>query len=730
MTNTRKWARFFSASAAAIAMTGMTAPMMEADAKAKSKPVAVAPAAPAPVVTMEHPLLAPWTGPYGGVPAFDKLKVEDFAPAFDTAIAAAKAEIDAITNNKAAPTFENTMAALERGGRPLTRLNAVFGVYDSTMNVGAMKEISGPVYQKLAAYGDWVTQNEALFRRVEAVAKGEEFKTLTPSQQRLTSESYKRFVRNGVALDAAGKTRLSEINQRLAALFNSFGQNVLADEGTATFIASKDELKGLPDGIVEAMAAAAESKGKKGQWAVVNTRSAVDPFLTYADNRGLREKVWRAFVNRGDNGGARDNNKIIAEILKLRAERARLLGYETHAHWRLEPQMAKTPAAAMDLMMKVWPKAVARVKEEVADQQKIADEESAGVTIEPWDYRYYQEKVRKAKYDLDMNAVTPYMQLDKLREGMMWAAEQNYNIRFEKISDVSVYQPDVTVFKVLNAKTGALRGLWYFDPYAREGKSSGAWMNEYRSQERFEGEVLPIVSNNSNFIKAEGGKPVLISWDDATTMFHEFGHALHGLLSNVDYPSQAGTNTARDFVEFPSQINEHWLSTPEILGRFALHHETGAPLPKELSEKIAKTQTFNEGFATVEYLSAAIVDMKFHLAGAADIDADKFERETLAEIGMPKEIAMRHRSPHFQHVFASDGYSAGYYSYLWSDSLTADAAEVFKKKGFYNKKVAKKFEACILSAGDTKDQAEEFRCFMGRDVDTAALMRKRGFPVN
>ncbi len=728
MQNKGKWARLLSASVMAIAMTGGTV-NMAVEAAPKAKKTAAAPAKPAPVVTMEHPLLAPWTGPYGGVPAFDKVKVEDFQPAFDTAIAAAKAEIDAITNAKDAPTFENTLVAMERAGRPLNRLNAVFGVYDSTMNVGPMQAVSGPVYQKLAAYSDWVSQNEALFRRVEAVYKGDEFKTLTPSQQRLTSEAYKDFVRNGVALDAAGKTRLSEINQRLAALFNGFGQNVLADEQTATFIAKEEDLAGLPDAMIAAMAAAAEGKGKKGEWAVVNTRSAVDPFLTYADNRALREKVWRAFVNRGDNGGAQDNNKAIAEILKLRAERAKLLGYAAHAHWRLEPQMAKTPDAAMDLMMKVWPKAVARVKEEVADQQKIADAEGKGVTIEPWDYRYYQEKVRKAKYDLDMNAVTPYMQLDKLRDGMMWAAEQLFTIRFEKISDVPVYQPDVTAYKVVNAKTGALRGLWYFDPYAREGKSSGAWMNEYRSQERFEGEVLPIVSNNSNFIKAEAGKPVLISWDDANTMFHEFGHALHGLLSNVDYPSQAGTNTARDFVEFPSQINEHWLSTPEILNTYALHAETGAPLPKELFDKIQKTQTFNEGFATVEYLSAAIVDMKFHLAGDAEIDADKFERDTLAAIGMPKEIVMRHRSPHFQHVFASDGYSAGYYSYLWSDSLTADAAEVFKKKGFYNKKVAAKFEKCILSAGDTKDQAEEFRCFMGRDVDTAALMRKRGFPV-
>ena len=719
----RMWKLAQVLSASVLAMS-MTTEAVDAAPK-KTKAAAAAPAQ----AGLDHALLAQWSGPYGGVPAFDKVRVEDFVPALETAIESAKADITAITNNKSAPTFENTLAAMERSGRPLNRFFAVFGVYDSTMNVGPMQDVSGVVYQKAAAYTDWVAQNEALFRRVEAVYKGDGFKTLTPSQQRLTTDSYKEFVRNGVGLDAAGKKRLSEINQRLAALFTQFGQNVLADEQTVTFIDKADDIKGLPDSMVAAMAAAAEAKGKKGQWAVANTRSAVEPYLTYADSRAMREKVWRAFINRGDNGDAHDNNKVIAEILKLRAERAKLLGYKTHAHWRLENQMAKTPEAAMDLMMKVWPKAVARVKQEVADQQKLAAKEGAAITIEPWDYRYYQEKVRKARYDLDMNAVTPYLQMDKLREGMMWAAEKNHHIRFEKICDVPVYHPDVTVYKVVDTRDGRLRGLWYFDPYAREGKSSGAWMNEYRTQEKFDGAVMPIVSNNSNFIKPEGGKPVLISWDDATTMFHEFGHALHGLLSDVDYPSQAGTNTARDFVEFPSQLNEHWLSTPEILNRFAVHHETGEALPKALLAKIEKADKFNEGFKTVEAVSAAIVDMKFHLAGDADIDADAFEREALAGIGMPKEIVMRHRSPQFQHIFSSDGYSAGYYSYLWSDSLTADAAEKFAKNGWYDPATAKLYEDCILSKGDTMDQAEEFRCFMGRDVDTRALLRKRGFPV-
>ena len=680
-------------------------------------------------VTLESPILAPWGGPYGGVPPYDKVEVSQLVPAFETAFVAGKAEIDAITSNPKPATFENTIAALERAGRPLNRLQTIFGVYDSTMSVGPMQEVSGVVYPKLAAYYDQIAQNTALFKRVEAVYKGKEMKRLTKSQQRLVEDDYKGFVRNGVNLDEAGKARLSEINQRLATLFNDFSQNVLADEqGWITWITKKSDLAGLPDSTVAAMASAAEARDKKGQWAVTNTRSSMDPFLTYADSRALREKVWRNFYSRGDNGDAHDNNKIITEVLKLRAERAKLLGYATHAHWRLEPQMAKTPENAMALMMAVWPKAVARVHEEVADMQGVADAEGAKITIEPWDYRYYAEKVRKAKYDLDMNAVKPYLQLEKLREGMMWAAGSLYGITFRPIDDVPVYQDDVRVWEVLDAK-GKHKGLWYFDPYARDGKSSGAWMNEYRTQEKFDGAVAPIVSNNSNFVKTTDGKPILVSWDDAETMFHEFGHALHGLLSNVDYPSQAGTSTARDFVEFPSQLNEHWLPTKEILSKFAVHYETGEPIPEELVGKIEAAKTFNQGFITVEYLAGAIIDMKLHLAGDVDIDPDAFERETLTELGMPKEIPMRHRTPQFTHVFAGDGYSAGYYSYLWSDALTADAAEAFETAGWYDKRTAKRYLDCVLSKGDTVAQDEEFRCFMGRDVDTNALLRDRGFPV-
>ena len=390
--------------------------------------------------------------------------------------------------------------------------------------------------------------------------------------------------------------------------------------------------------------------------------------------------------------------------------------------------MAKTPENTMALMMQVWPKAVARVKEEVRDMQAIADKEGAGITIEPWDYRYYAEKVRKAKYDLDFNEVKPYLQMEKLREGMFWAAGELYGFEFKQVHDVEVFHPDVRVWQVF--KDGQHHGLWVFDPYARRGKRSGAWMNAYRIQQNMGQRITPIVSNNSNFVKGKEGEPVLISWDDAVTMFHEFGHALHGLCSDCQYPSQAGTSVARDYVEFPSQLNEHWLSTPEILSKFAVHYETGEPIPAELVAKIEKASTFNQGFSTVEYLASALIDMKLHLAGNVKIDPDEFERKTLAEIGMPKEIPMRHRTPQFQHIFSSDGYSAGYYSYLWSDALTADAAEVFEEAGtYYDKEISKKLYNDIMSVGDTIDPAEGFRRFRGRDVDTKALLRKRGFPT-
>ncbi len=682
--------------------------------------------------TTDSILLKPWTGPFGGVPPWNQVQPSEFDVAFAIAMEISKNDINKIADNPEPPTFENTLVALEKEGDTLTRLGSIFGVHASNLNTGPMPDIQKSVMPKLAGFEDWVTQNGKLFARIEAVYNSPEKDKLNVAQKRLLEDRYKSFVRKGAKLSQEDKDRLTQINQRLATLFADFSQNVLDDEqGYVTWIEDQADLAGLPESLVDAMANAAKEKGKEGQWAITNTRSSMDPFLTYADKRELREKVWRTYYNRGDNGDEKDNNALISEILKLRARRAKLLGYETHAHWRLEPQMAKKPEATMDLMMKVWPKAVARVKEEVADMQKIADAEGANITIEPWDYRYYAEKVRKDKYDLDFNEVKPYMQLEKLREAMMWCSTELHGLQYKEINNVPVFHPDVRVWEVMD-RDGKHVGLWYFDPYAREGKRSGAWMTDYRAQQNMDGNAITtIVSNNSNFAQATEGKAVLISWDDADTLFHEFGHALHGLLSKVEYPSQSGTSVARDYVEFPSQVNEDWLSTPEVLNKFCVHHETGEPLPQELVDKIKKTSTFNQGFATVEYLASALIDMKLHLEGEADIDPDKFEKETLAAMGMPKEVVMRHRTPQFMHIFADDGYSAGYYSYLWSDALTADAAEAFEEAGsFFDKSLAKKLHDCIFSVGDTIDPAEGFRRFRGRDVDTSALLRKRGFPVN
>jgi peptidyl-dipeptidase Dcp len=675
-----------------------------------------------------NPLLAEWTGPYGGIPRFDLVKIEFFKPALETAMAEQLSEVDKIANEKAEPTFENTIVAMERAGQTLNRVGTVYGVWGATMASPEFQVVQREMAPKLAAFNDKINQNEALFKRVEAVYNSPAKKKLNPEQQRLTWLYYTNFVRSGAKLDAKAKGRLSEINQQLAGLFTKFSQNVLFEENNQ-FVALKDEkdLAGLPQSLRDAAAAAAAEKKQEG-WIVVNTRSSVDPFLTYSDRRDLREKVWRMFIMRGDNDGERDNNATITQILQLRAERAKLLGYATHAHWRVEPTMAKTPERAMDLMMAVWKPAVARVHEEVKDMQAMADKEGANVKIEPWDYRYYMERVRKAKYDLDQNEVKPYLQLDKLREAIHWVAGELFNFKFTPATNVPVAHPDIKVWEVTDRTTGRYIGLWYFDPFARAGKRSGAWMNAYRSQERVDGEITTIVSNNANFVKGKPGEPVLISWDDASTMFHEFGHALHGLNSNVTYPSLAGTAVARDYVEFPSQLMEHWLSTPEVLQKFAVHYQTGKPIPQALVDKIDRSKTFNQGFATVEYLAAAILDMKLHLLGDKPVDARTFEKEALAEIGMPHEIVLRHRLPQFLHVFSSDSYSAGYYSYLWSDVITADAFGAFTEAGGpYDRKVADRLRKNVFSVGNTIDPAEGYRKFRGRDPKVEALMKKRGF---
>ena len=689
----------------------------------------------------DSPLLGAWTGPFGGVPPWDQVDPGAFLAAFDVAIEESKREINAIADNPEPATLANTIEALEQSGSMLERLAAMFYVHTSNLNIDPIPSIQREVGPQLAGFSDWITQHRALFARVKAVYQsldGPAGDQVDGATRRLVTDRYRQFIRQGAELNGEQSTELSAINQELAGLYTDFAQNVLNDEANlVTWITDAAALDGLPSDLVDGMKSAAVERERPDAWAVLNTRSYMDPVLTNATDRALREEVWRTYYSRGDNPGDHDNKPIISKILRLRARRAKLLGYQTHAHWRLEVAMAKTPEAATELMMNVWPKARDRALQEVADMQSIADQETTNgdgpITIEPWDYRFYAEKVRMAHYDLDFGDVKPYLQLQKLIEAMLWCSGELYGLQYHPLDSakdgVPVFHPDVRVWEV-TGRDGEHVGLWYLDPYAREGKLSGAWMTAYRDQENMGRPISTLVSNNSNFVKGPEGEPLLISWDDARTLFHEFGHALHGLLSDVRYPSQSGTSVSRDYVEFPSQINEHWLATTEVLNRFCRHYQTDEPMPTDLIERIKRAETFNQGFDTVEYLASAIVDMRLHLAGDIDIDPDQFERDTLADLGMPSQIVMRHRTPQFAHVFSGDGYSAGYYSYMWADALTADAAEAFEEAGgYYDQEVANRLLAHVFSVGDTVDPADGFRAFRGRDVDTNALLRKRGFPV-
>ncbi|MEX0907942.1 MAG: M3 family metallopeptidase [Gemmatimonadota bacterium] len=670
--------------------------------------------------------LTAWSGPYGGVPPFDRIDTAAFEPALEAAMAANLEEIDRIAGDPSPPTFANTVAALERSGRALDRAATIYGVWSSNMSTPAFQAVEREMAPRMAAFSDRITQNDALFERIARVYEARQ--DLTPEQQRLTWLYHTNFVRAGAALETAAKARLSGINQSLARLFTQFSQNLLEDETRFRLVLEHEsELAGLPDSLRHAAADAATDAGLAGKWVIGNTRSFIEPLLTYADDRSLRERAWRMWSSRGDSGDEHDNGAIVTGILRLRAERADLLGYETHAHWQLEHSMARQPERALELMRAVWTPAVARVAGEVRDMQEVARAAGHDIDIEPWDYRYYAEKVRRLRYGLDQNEVKQYLQLDRLRDAMFWVAGELFDLTFSAVDEVPVYHQDVRVWEVTDARTQAHVGLWYFDPYARPGKRSGAWMAAYRTQERFDGAITTIVSNNSNFVPGAPGEPVHISWDDATTLFHEFGHALHGLLSAVMYPSLSGTAVARDYVEFPSQLLEHWLSTPEVLQRFATHAVTGEPLPAMLVECIERTATFNQGFATAEYLASAIVDMELHLSENRDIDPAAFERDTLARIGAPHEIVMRHRTPQFQHVFGNDGYSAAYYSYLWADMLTADAYGAFTEAGGpYDRAVAQRLREHVLVAGNTVDPAAAYRTFRGRDAGIEPLLRKRG----
>ncbi|MEE9577790.1 MAG: M3 family metallopeptidase, partial [Gemmatimonadota bacterium] len=652
-------------------------------------------------------------------------------PALEAGMARALEAIDVIANNPEPPTFENTILALEGSRRDLDRVLAYWGIWSGNLSTPEFREIQREMSPRLAEFRTKIRQNEPLFARVKTVYEGDERASLRPDQKRLVWLIYERFARNGATLEGEAKERYAAIDRRLAELYTQFANNVLADEEGYVHYLTEDQLSGLPESFVGAAAVAAAYREREGEYAITNTRSSMDPFLTFSDERDLREQVWRTYYDRGDNGDEHDNNSLIAEILQLRNERVQLLGYDNYAQWRLEDRMAKSPEGALELMEAVWPVALARVEEEVADMQAVADAEGLGITIEPWDYRYYAEKVRKAKYDLESDEVKQYLQLDKLREAMFFVAGELFDFEFTPVPEgsVPVFHEGVKVWEVTDKTTGAYIGLWYLDPYARPGKRSGAWATTYRSHETFDGERTVLSSNNSNFIKGAPGAPILISWSDAETLFHEFGHALHSLSSAVDYPTL--NSGVRDYTEFQSQLLERWLLTDEVIDNYLVHHETGEPMPDELVAKIKSAATFNQGFVTTEYLASALVDMKYHTTDPTGIDPDAFEREVLAELDMPSEIVMRHRSPQFGHIFSGEGYAAGYYGYIWADVLTADAAEAFAAApgGFYDKDLAEKLVANLFAVRNAVDPADAYRAFRGRDARIDALMRDRGFPV-
>ena len=686
-----------------------------------------------------NPLLEEWTGLYDGVPAFDRMDLADLEPALDAAMAEHLSEVEVIAADPAPPDFENTIGALERSGRTLDRVSTYFGIWGGNLSSPEFREIQARVAPKLSEHVSRIIQNRALFRRVAAVhaaahaaeANGSGAAGLRPDQRRLVDLAFDRFARNGATLEGAAGERYAAIQRELAELHTRFANNVLADEEGYVLFLDRDQLGGLPESLVAAAAAAAAERGQPERFAILNTRSSMDPFLTYSDRRELREQVWRTYYSRGDNGDEHDNNRIIADILRLRAERVKLLGYDNYAAWRLEDRMAKTPERALELLEAVWPAARARVAEEVAAMQEIADREAAGIAIQPWDYRHYAEKVRQARYDLDSDQVKQYLQLDKLREAMFFVAGELFGFAFTPVPEgaVPVYHPDVRVWEVTDRESGGHVGLWYLDPYARTGKRSGAWANTYRDHETLDGETTVLASNNSNFIPGAPGEPVLLSWDDAKTLFHEFGHALHSLSSRVGYPTLNGG--VRDYTEFQSQLLERWLLTEPVIENYLVHHETGEPIPAELVAKIERARTFNQGFDTTEYLASALVDLAYHTADPAGLDPDAFERETLARLGMPAEIVMRHRSPHFGHIFSGEGYSAGYYGYMWADVLTADAAEAFAAApgGFYDRALAARLVEHLFAPRNAVDPEEAYRAFRGRDATIEPLLRDRGFPV-
>lgn len=674
-----------------------------------------------------NPLLADWSTPFG-LPPFAALTPAHFPPAFEAGIAAHRTEIAAIADNPDAPAFANTIRALDDAGRKLSRVASVFFNLTGTDTNDELQAIQRDMAPKLAAHGNEITSNPRLFARIDAVYKARHDVSLTPEQLRLVERTHLSFVRAGAALAPDDKKRLGEIKQRLATLGTRFTQNVLADEKSYELPLTKpDDLAGLPDFLVDASRSAARQRKSEAAHVVTLSRSLIEPFLTFSSRRDLRETAFKAWMARGRNGGKTDNMDIIAETLTLRRERARLLGYTTFADYKLDDSMAKSPAAVKKLLDDVWHPALTKAAHERNRLRDVAVAEGMNAPLAPWDWRYYAEKVRKADYDLDEAETKPYFALDRMIEAAFATATRLFGVTFTPCQDVPVYHPDVRAWEV-HDRTGAHLGIFLGDYFARPSKKSGAWCTSFRRQERLAGDIRPIISNVCNFAKPEPGSPALLSFDDARTLFHEFGHALHGLLSNVTYPSLAGTSVSRDFVELPSQLFERWLDTTEILDTYARHYKTGEAMPKSLLAKLQAARTFNQGFATVEYIASAMVDIAFHSEDyTPGTDPLVFEADVLARIGMPNEIAMRHATPHFAHIFSGDSYSAGYYSYMWSEVLDADAFAAFSETGnVFDPSTADRLEKFIYSAGGLRDEKDAYIAFRGTLPAVDGLLKRRG----
>ncbi len=682
-----------------------------------------------PPSTAPDPLLADWTGPFG-LPPFGQFAPDQFRPAFDAALARHRAEIERIAADPAAPTFANTIAALERAGRALDKVQAVFFVLAGADTSDAIEEVERDVSPLLARHDNALYLNRALYARIADLHARRDSLGLDAEQARVLERYHTDFVRAGAALDKPSQDRLAAINERLASLGTQFGQNVLADEKSYALLLDETDLDGLPDFARAGARAAAEERGHPGKYAFTLSRSSVEPFLQFSARRDLREKIFNAWIGRGENGGKNggetDNRAIIKEMVSLRAESARLIGYDTFADYRLADQMAKTPGAARELLENVWTRARAKALAERDAMQKIIAEEGGNFALAPHDWRYYAERRRKAEFDLDEAEIKPYFQLDKMIEAAFESARRLFGLTFTPV-DVPLYNEDARAWAVKDAE-GEDVALFIGDYYARGSKHSGAWMTSLRDQEKLNGDIKPIVLNICNFSKPAANEPALLSFDDARTLFHEFGHALHGMLSNVTYPLLAGTEVSSDFVELPSQLYEHWLEVPEILRAYARHYRTNEPMPQALLDRLLATRTYGQGFTTVEYTACALVDLDIHaLPKPEELDVSEFERRDLARIAMPAEIVMRHRLPHFQHLFAGDGYAAGYYSYMWSEVLDADAFEAFAETGdAFDPATAKKLHDFIYSAGNLRDPAEAYKAFRGRLPTVDALLKKRG----